>query len=112
MRGWKATIERDLTSAKVGKTRGPALPLHGCGWAKGKRSDLHVLLVEHLPDGWTDEHEESLAEKLADEFGGHWVLVQGSRLNPLWAELTTGEKRLLRKREGFAELSSWEPPSD
>lgn len=100
-------MERDLSAAKVGKTRGPALSLTGCGWARGRRSDLHVYLVEELPEGWSDEHEAALSEKLNDEFGGHWVLVQGSRLMPRWSQLTTGEKRLLRQREGFHELVSW-----
>ncbi len=109
MRGWKAQIERDLTSAKVGTTRGPQLSLQGCGWAKGKRSDLHVYLVEDLPEGWSDEHEQALAEKLQEQFGGHWVLVQGYGLIPRWAQLTPGEKRLLRQREGFEELSNWAP---
>lgn len=107
MRGWKVDVTADLATAAVGKTRGPALDLVGCGWARGKRSDLHVFLVEELPEGWTDDHEKALSERLADDFGGDWVLVQGSRLMPRWSELTHGEKRLLRRREGFLELSEW-----
>ena len=107
MRGWKVNLSADLTKAAVGKTRGPALELDGCGWAQGRRSDLHVLLVESLPEGWTDEHEDALSDKLSSDFGGDWVLVQGSRLMPRWSELTHGEKRLLRRREGFRELSEW-----
>ncbi|MBS2037511.1 hypothetical protein JST97_21155 [bacterium] len=107
MRGWKVNLSVDLAEAAVGKTRGPALELVGCGWARGKRSDLHVYLVEELPEGWTDDHEQALAEKLNDNFGGSWVLVQGSRLMPRWADLTHGEKRLLRRREGFRELEEW-----
>lgn len=107
MRGWKVTVERDLSLAQVGKTRGPALTLQGCGWARGVRSDLHVYLVEELPEGWSDDHEKALAEHLNAQMGGHWVLVQGPRLMPRWSELTLGEKRLLRMREGFQELSTW-----
>jgi hypothetical protein len=107
VRGWKVSLSADLAEAAVGKTRGPALDLVGCGWARGKRTDLHVYLVEELPEGWTDDHEKALAEKLNDNFGGDWVLVQGSRLMPRWADLTHGEKRLLRRREGFRELAEW-----
>ena len=107
MRGWKVQLESDLSVAKVGKTRGPLLSLEGCGWARGTRTDLHVYLVEELPEGWSDDHEQALAEKLKDDFGGDWVLLEGSRLLARWDQLTPGEKRMLREREGFEELTAW-----
>ncbi len=107
MRGWKVQVEADLSAAKVGKTRGPALAVSGCGWARGRRSDLHVYLVEALPENWSDDHEAALADKLSQDFGGQWVLLDGSRLIGRWAQLTAAEKRLLRQREGFEELTTW-----
>ncbi|MBT9586450.1 hypothetical protein IV102_24110 [bacterium] len=91
----------------MGKTRGPALAVSGCGWARGRRSDLHVYLVEALPENWSDDHEAALADKLSQDFGGQWVLLDGSRLIGRWAQLTAAEKRLLRQREGFEELTTW-----
>jgi predicted exporter len=110
MRGWKVQIEADLSKAKVGKTRGPALALQGCGWARGRRSNLHIYLVDALPEGWSEEHEQALVEQLNQDFGGQWVLLEGSRLIGRWDQLTAGEKRLLRQREGFEELASWSVP--
>lgn len=99
-----------LGTVRVGKTRGPAAELRGCGWAQGRRSPLRVYLVESLPQGWSEDHEKALCEALEKDFGGEWVLLSGGQLQSRWDELSEGEKRRLRLREGFQELSSWTGP--
>lgn len=107
MKGWKVQIDPDLTRVQVGKSRGKAQSLQVVAVGEGRRSDLRVLLVQELPEAWTDDHEAALLESLAEEFSGHWVTLVTGLLHPRWEQLTSGEQRRILAREGLEEPTVW-----
>lgn len=112
MRGWKVSLDPDLAYLSVGRSRGTPVTLQPLAVGKGRSSPLRVLLVDELPESWTDEHEQALMSALSDEHGGEWVLLQSELLNPRWAQLTESERRRMLAREDFRPLHSWHSADD